>query len=777
MVFGDTFEKDEDFGRSAPYFFVLFPIMKRLLILFVFSCALIYTNAYGFVHNGIYYSIHNNPYNGSNEVFVTQPEANASYSGIVNIPSSVTYKGISYNVTGISSRAFYNSTNLTSVSIPETVEYIGNMAFCGCTSLTTLKIKDGETPLKIVTEKRDWDNDRDPIEIIDTYSYFDDCKISSLYLGRDIFCDYYYDCFNGDDYSSVEEEWYGLDAFKPLYETVKNIVIGEDVSSVEILSSFKNLSSVTVNAYNINMHVVDNAIYSLDDTHLLSYYGNDDFEIPSTVTSISSHAFYNSSAKKIIVPASVTSMGYDVFKRCHCDLVVKCNIPEVTEFHGYTDNDYYYSGWNYGYWYWFKDCTFRSVTLGEGLSVGPYAFRGSSIYTLNVHYSTTFDKEYSSYPVNVYIANVSFDYSNIEWDRDHSMYERFKSINYYDGENLITNLEIPNSVTKIGSSAFTKCESLLSITIPNSVESIGYNAFSGCTNLTSITNLSFTPQAISSNTFSMYGTLHVPPGCKGAYENANYWKNFTIVEDAVIPCSIELADGKTYNEEIVQIYKEINYSRTFNNTSWQALYIPFSMSYDDWKDDFEVAFINSVRQYDNDEDGVVDETIMDVMKIKSGSLIPNTPYLIKAKSTGEKTITVNNATLYQAEENSIECSTMLAKYTFTGTYSTIPASTMSANNYYAMGGGSLIMTDGTSDLKPFRWYLNIESRSPMYSVSSAAKTITINVVGEEEATGISQMSSDREHSYAIYDLNGRKMSQKNLKSGLYIKNGKKIIIK
>ena len=120
---------------------------------------------------------------------------------------------------------------------------------------------------------------------------------------------------------------------------------------------------------------------------------------------------------------------------------------------------------------------------------------------------------------------------------------------------------------------------------------------------------------------------------------------------------------------------------------------------------------------------------------------------------------------------------MLAKYTFTGTYSTIPAATLLANNYYAMGGGSLIMTDGTSDLKPFRWYLNVESRSPMYNVSNGAKSITINVVGEEEATGISQVASNREPSSAIYDLNGRKMSQKTLKSGLYIKNGKKVFIK
>ena len=62
------------------------------------------------------------------------------------------------------------------------------------------------------------------------------------------------------------------------------------------------------------------------------------------------------------------------------------------------------------------------------------------------------------------------------------------------------------------------------------------------------------------------------------------------------------------------------------------------MSYDDWKDDFEIAYINSIRQYDNNSDGAIDVTIMDVIKIENGSLLPNTPYLIKAKSTGEKTI-------------------------------------------------------------------------------------------------------------------------------------------
>ena len=49
------------------------------------------------------------------------------------------------------------------------------------------------------------------------------------------------------------------------------------------------------------------------------------------------------------------------------------------------------------------------------------------------------------------------------------------------------NFEIPNTVTKIGASAFSGCTSLTSLTIPPSVRSLGSSAFSGCTSLTNLT--------------------------------------------------------------------------------------------------------------------------------------------------------------------------------------------------------------------------------------------------------------------------------------------------
>jgi len=51
----------------------------------------------------------------------------------------------------------------------------------------------------------------------------------------------------------------------------------------------------------------------------------------------------------------------------------------------------------------------------------------------------------------------------------------------------LTSVTIPDSVTSIGSNAFGYCTGLTSINIPDSVTSIGYYAFESCTSLTSIT--------------------------------------------------------------------------------------------------------------------------------------------------------------------------------------------------------------------------------------------------------------------------------------------------
>jgi hypothetical protein len=140
----------------------------------------------------------------------------------------------------------------------------------------------------------------------------------------------------------------------------------------------------------------------------------------------------------------------------------------------------------------------------------------------------------------------------------------------------LTSIALPNSVTSIGKQAFSCCTSLTSITLPNSVTSLGEMAFEACealksvvlsesltsfdkgtfkncNSLVTVINLSKTPRNIPDDTFTTYGTLHVLPDCKAAYEAADVWKNFTIVEDADQP-----AEVITVNDLIAAIGKVEN---------------------------------------------------------------------------------------------------------------------------------------------------------------------------------------------------------------------------
>ena len=67
------------------------------------------------------------------------------YSGDVTIPASVTYNGTTYSVTSIGNYAFQNCSRLTSIEIPNSVTSIGNYAFNGCGGLTTIVVEKGNT--------------------------------------------------------------------------------------------------------------------------------------------------------------------------------------------------------------------------------------------------------------------------------------------------------------------------------------------------------------------------------------------------------------------------------------------------------------------------------------------------------------------------------------------------------------------------------------------------------------------------------------------------------
>ncbi len=117
--------------------------MKKLSTLFLLALLPLMASAYDAEVDGIYYNLNTD----TKEAVVTSSNNN-KYTGNVTIPENFTINGITYNVTSIGNSAFYECSELTSVSISNNVTSIGRSAFYKCTNLTSVIIPDGVTNIE-----------------------------------------------------------------------------------------------------------------------------------------------------------------------------------------------------------------------------------------------------------------------------------------------------------------------------------------------------------------------------------------------------------------------------------------------------------------------------------------------------------------------------------------------------------------------------------------------------------------------------------------------------
>ena len=116
--------------------------MKKILFSPFLTLLPLIASAYDVKIDGIYYNF------SGDEVEVTSSNDNTTnYSGSVVIPESVTYHNKTYSVTSIGINAFAKSSNMISVTIPESVTKIGGSAFLGCSSLTSITIPESVTSI------------------------------------------------------------------------------------------------------------------------------------------------------------------------------------------------------------------------------------------------------------------------------------------------------------------------------------------------------------------------------------------------------------------------------------------------------------------------------------------------------------------------------------------------------------------------------------------------------------------------------------------------------
>lgn len=106
--------------------------LKLALVAMLLSFVFTPVSAYDFEVDGIYYDVVS-----LSDLTCKVTSGDNKYTGDVVIPSTVSYKNKTFAVTSIG-RALENNSNLTSVTIGNSVTSIGSYAFSGCSSLISI---------------------------------------------------------------------------------------------------------------------------------------------------------------------------------------------------------------------------------------------------------------------------------------------------------------------------------------------------------------------------------------------------------------------------------------------------------------------------------------------------------------------------------------------------------------------------------------------------------------------------------------------------------------
>ena len=134
-------------------------------------------------------------------------------------------------------------------------------------------------------------------------------------------------------------------------------------------------------------------------------------------------------------------------------------------------------------WISYRNDMTKAIIENGVTSIGDYTFyKCSGLTSITIPNSVTSigDNAFSgcSGLASVHISDLAA-WCNISFAYQESNPLYYAHHLYMNGKE-VTNLVIPNGVTRIGNYVFLNCSGLISVTIPNSVTSIGFAAFGGC---------------------------------------------------------------------------------------------------------------------------------------------------------------------------------------------------------------------------------------------------------------------------------------------------------
>jgi hypothetical protein len=715
--------------------------------------------------------------------------------------SALTSVSIPGSVTSIGSYAFNYCSGLTSVSIPGSVTSIGDYVFSGCSGLTTITVDANNATYRSTDGVG---NECNAILSKDGKTLITGCQTTTIPSGvTGIGASAFHGCSRLTSVSipsSVTSigsyAFYGCSGLTSVSISIPSSVtsIGASafvwcsaLTSVSIPSSVTSigasafrgcsgLTTITVDANNATYRSTGgdgnecNAILSKDGKTLIA--GCKTTTIPSGVTSIGNYAFnYCPGLTSVSIPSSVTSFGASAF--AWCSALTSVSIPgSVTSignqaFYGCTAlTDVYYNttspitydaNWKLG-------STDRTLHIPVGAKT---AFSGWTQYFAAVKDDIV---DVTAVTGLVYTGSAQTGVQAATGYNTVTGGTKTEAGNYTATASLADGYVWPDGTTAPKTIAWSIAQATNAWTTEPSIADYAYGATpstpaagakssetpefgyyteEACTNAVDLTNGKPAP-----------GTYYMKAATAGT---GNYTALSSVVAFHITNQIVTLNETGTDNGLTGKdaVKSDVTYARAFTAAKWSTICLPFALT----SAQMGTAFGGSceVAKLEGVSSGVLSFT--SVTDMAAG-----TPYIIKFSGTAPTALTFKDVTIDKTDGSFTVGAGETCTMTGTSAVTDIPNNA----NHYIMQGNKIYRV-ATDDVKmaAFRAYLTYSE-----SAGAPAKASALTFEVDGETTGIAGVSVDSNNEDdAWYTLGGQKLSKKPTANGIYICNGRKIIIK